>query len=292
MGERSLLRRPVVHVVAFGLLLGLALVVVKGPPTEGEENRRIVITAGDLLQLRAAFMRTWQREPTQMELRGALSKYIREEVLYREALARGYDRDDVVVRRAMQRKMEFLAESQGLREPPSEEEIQAYFALRQERYRIPALVSFVQVYLNPDARGSSAEADAQRILAELRAAEPASAALVEWGDRIMLEPYYAEQTEQQIRALFGDSFAASVLELPPGDWQGPIPSGYGLHLVKVTRRLDSRIPGWREVRQRVLSDMEYEARNAAREQLYQEIAQGYQVLLDEQVRDLVESAEP
>ncbi len=44
---------------------------------------------------------------------GALEQHIRQEVLYREALARGYDRDDLVVRRAMQRKMEFLAASQG-----------------------------------------------------------------------------------------------------------------------------------------------------------------------------------
>jgi hypothetical protein len=115
--------------------------VAKGPPT-GDAAKRVVITGGDLLQQRAAFMRTWQREPTAQELRRALEQHIRQEVLYREALARGYDRDDMVVRRAMQQKMEFLAASQALQEPPSEVEIEAFFALRQERYRLPAVVTF------------------------------------------------------------------------------------------------------------------------------------------------------
>ena len=92
------------------------------------------LPAATVLQLRAGFMRTWQREPTAEELRGALEQHIRQEVLYREALARGYDRDDQVVRRAMQQKMEFLAASQALQEPPTEEEIEAFFSLRQERY--------------------------------------------------------------------------------------------------------------------------------------------------------------
>jgi hypothetical protein len=291
MSERRLLNNPIVHILVLGVLLGVALVIAKGPPTEGAEARRVVITGGDLLQLRAAFMRTWQREPTQMELRGELEKLIREEVLYREALARGYDRDDVVVRRAMQRKMEFLAESQSLREPPSDDEIQAYFALRQERYRVPALLGFQQVYINPDARGGTVEGDVQQVLAELRAADPEPAELVRWGDRLMLSSSYVDQTDQDIRSQFGEGFAAAVAQLEPGEWQGPVPSGYGLHLVKVTRRQDSRIPEWTEVRQRVLADMEYEARNATREQLYQEIAQNYQVLLDSQVRDFVESVD-
>jgi hypothetical protein len=101
-------QNSVLHILGLGLLLGVVLLVAKGPPTSGDEERLVVITAADLAQLRVAFMRTWQREPTQMELQGELEKFIREEVLYREALARGYDRDDLVVRRAMQGKMEFL----------------------------------------------------------------------------------------------------------------------------------------------------------------------------------------
>jgi hypothetical protein len=286
----DLLRKPAVHVLFLGLIVAAAILLTKGPPTE-DEARRVVITGGDILQLRAAFMRTWQREPTPEELRGALEQHIRQEVLYREALARGYDRDDMVVRRAMQQKMEFLAASQALREPPTEDEIEAFFALRRERYALPAVVTFAQVYVSPDRRGAAAESDANELLERLRRDDPEPAGLVEWGDPIMLEPFSSGRTEQDVSAAFGADFARALLALPVGRWEGPVSSGYGLHLVKVFDREDSRIPDWREVQGRVISDMEFEARASSRDQLYQEIAQNYEIVLDAQVRDLLSAAE-
>jgi hypothetical protein len=288
--KSRILKNPVVHIFALGLLLGLVVLIARGAPTSGDEQRRVVVTVNDLAQLRVAFMRTWQREPTQVELRGELEKFIREEVLYREALARGYDRDDIVVRRAMQRKMEFLGQAQVGEEPPTDEEIQAYFSLRGERYRIPTVMSFRQVYFSTESRKDRAEQDARETLDELRGVDPDVSQLTRWGDAVMLQSYYADQTEQSISALFGEEFMNAIMNLEPGKWEGPIRSGYGLHLVRIDRREDSRIPEWTEVRGRVVTDMEYEARNAAKEQLFQEIAQQYQVIFDNDVRALVEGA--
>ncbi|MCG6947301.1 MAG: peptidyl-prolyl cis-trans isomerase [Acidobacteria bacterium] len=288
--QREVLKKPAVHVIALGVIVAAALLIAKGPPT-ADEARRVVLTGGDILQLKASFMRTWQREPTATELRGALEQHIRQEILYREALARGYDRDDLVVRRAMQRKMEFLAASQALQEPPSDEEIQAYFSLRQERYRLPTVVSFAQVFVSADRRGADAEQYATEILARLRAEDPEPNALASWGDPIMLDSYYAMQTEKEVSAAFGGDFSASVVALEPGQWEGPIQSGYGLHLVKVVRREDSRVPDWTEVSGRIINDMEFEARNSAKDQLYQEIAQKYEVVLDGTAREVLELTE-
>ena len=285
-----LIRKPVFHIVALGLLLGVALVIAMGPPSSGKDATRIVITSGDLLQLRAGFMRTWQREPTGLELTNALDKHIKEEVLYREALARGFDRDDGLVRKAMQRKMEYLAESQALREPPTDEQVLAYFSLRKERYRVPARMSLAQVYVSVDNRGARAEPYALEILDQLRAAHPEPNEVQQWGDRLMVPSYLAGQDEQAIRAQFGEDFALAVLDLEPGRWQGPISSGFGLHLVEITEREDSRIPEVGEVAIRIVGDMEYEARSAAREQLYQEIAVNYQVVVDRDVNAFLESA--
>jgi hypothetical protein len=285
----GILRHPAVHIVILGVVVAAAILIAKGPPT-GDEARRVVITGADVMQLRAGFMRTWQREPTAIELRGEIEKFIRQEVLYREALARGYDRDDLVVRRAMQQKMEFLASSQAMREPPTDDEIEAYFALRKERYRLPAVVSFAQVYVSADRRGESALQDAEALLERLRRDDPDLAEVSSWGDSIMVPPVSPGMTEQEIRSTFGDDFASSVVAQEVGDWQGPVTSGYGLHLVKVTKRQDSRIPEPKEVSARIIGDMEYEARTAAKEQLYQEIAQNYQIMLDRPVRDLLEVA--
>ena len=287
---RDFFRKPAVHVLMLGLIVAGAILIAKGPPT-GDAARRVVISGGDVLQLRAGFMRTWQREPTAEELRGALDQHIRQEVLYREALARGYDRDDQVVRRAMQQKMEFLAASQALQEPLTEEEIEAFFSLRQDRYALPAVVTFAQVYVSLDQRGSDAEVDAKELLERLRREDPEPAGLVEWGDPIMLEPYYSDRSEQDVSSAFGGDFAQALLALPVGSWEGPVISGYGLHLVKMYRRVEPRVPDWREVQARVISDMEFEAKASSRDQLYQEIAQTYEIVFDSQVRDLLSASE-
>jgi hypothetical protein len=190
----------------------------------------------------------------------------------------------------MQQKMEFLAASQALQEPPTEEEIEAFFALRSERYRLPAILSFVQVYVSADLRGAAAEQHSIDLLARLREEEPDGAALAAFGDPIMLESSYVDRSEREVEAAFGDLFAEAVARLPVGEWSGPVSSGYGLHLVKVLDREDARIPDWREVATRVINDMEFEAKAAARDQLYQEIAQNYEILLDSQVQGLLESA--
>jgi hypothetical protein len=156
---------------------------------------------------------------------------------------------------------------------------------------LPAVLTFAQVYISPDQRGAAAEQASIDLLAKLRAEDPDLDALASWGDPIMLETTYANQTEREVSAAFGEVFAEAVVRLPVGEWQGPVSSGYGLHLVKVVEREESRVPKWREVAGRVISDMEFEAKAATRDQLYQEIAQNYEVVLDGQVRGFLESAE-
>jgi peptidyl-prolyl cis-trans isomerase C len=280
------LRHPAFHILALGLLVAGALLIAKGAPT-GEEHRQVLLTAGDLMHLRAAFERTWQREPTPLELRGQLEQYVRQEVLYREALARGYDEDDPAIRQVMQRKMEFLASSQALKTPPSEAEVEAYFALQRERYRLPAVLDLAQVYLDPETPPQTAA----EMLERLRRENPPPEDLVHWGDPILLEPVYRNQTEQELSALFGGEVVDEALTAEVGRWVGPIASGYGWHLMKILEREPSRLPELGEVLTRVIGDMEYEASQAAREQLYQEVVQGYQIVFDRSVRDLLESTE-
>jgi hypothetical protein len=282
-------RNPLVHIVLFGVLLAGVLLILRGPPASREEVRQVVITDSDVEQVRGAWRRTWKREPTQMELRGQLEQFIREEVLYREALARGFDRDDTIVRRTMQRKMEFLAEGQVLGEEPTEDEIRAYYAFRRERYRVPPRVSFMHIYFSTDKRGGSAGGDVVDALARLKGQRPELAQLSEFGDRFMLNNHYVAQTERELRALFGEGFAREVMRFETDDWQGPVESGYGLHAVYVYKREDSYIPEWTQIRDDILDDMVFEAKKVAKERFYQEILRQYEVIYQGQARKLLEA---
>ncbi len=136
------------HLIAFGLLLALAMILVRGTPGDRENASRVVFTEADVAQVRAKFMRTWNRPPTAVELRKGLAQYVRDEILYREALARNLDRADPTVRLAMVRKITMMGVARAEAAELTDEDIQAYFALRKERYRIPARVDMVQVYLS------------------------------------------------------------------------------------------------------------------------------------------------
>ncbi|MEE4273660.1 MAG: peptidylprolyl isomerase [Thermoanaerobaculales bacterium] len=286
---RGFLRHPGFRIVLLGALVAAAIMVVRGAPT-GADEKRVIVTGADLLQLKAGFSRTWQREPTATELRGLVDQHIRQEVLYREALARGYDRDDPIVRQTMRQKMEFLAAAQAGQGPPSDGEIEAFFTLRRERYRLPAVLSLAQVYIDPGRGTAPAEDRAAALLKELEGADPDRHELAALGDRIMLQPVYERVTTTELASIFGERFAEAVVDLSPDAWSGPIRSGYGVHLVRLTELEPSRVPSWTEVRSQVARDIKYEAATAAKEQVYQEIAQSYRVVTDAEVAALLESA--
>ena len=282
--------RTLAHLLGFGLLLALILMVVRGTPQAGDATDRVIFTEVDLKQVHARHTRTWNRPPTAEELRKAMQQYVREEILYREALARKFDRNDPIVRLAMVRKVMMLGTARAEAMEPSDKELQAYFALRQQRYRIPAVVDLIQVFVSTDKRSDKAQGDAEQLLIELRERDPKVDELDAYGDSIMLANIQADMSEQDLDRTFGSGFSAAVLALESGQWIGPIKSGYGFHLVKVLKRDDATIPDWRDVRNKLITDIQFEARKAIEDQLYAEIAPRYQIIYDDAVASLLEGA--
>ena len=282
--------RTLTHLLGFGLLMALILMVVRGTPQAGNATDRVTFTEVDLKQVHARHTRTWNRPPTADELRKAMEQYVREEILYREALAREFDRNDPIVRLAMVRKVMMLGTARAEAIEPSDKELQAYFSLRQERYRIPAVVDMIQVFVSTDKRGDKARVDAEQLLTELRERDPNVDELDAYGDSIMLAHMNPDMSEHDLDRTFGNGFSEAVVALEPGQWAGPIESGYGLHLVKVLQREDAAIPDWRDVRHKLITDIQFEARKAAEDQLYAEIAPRYQIVYDDTVASVLEGA--
>jgi hypothetical protein len=275
-----------------GLLLALVLLLARGAPVEARDGGRVVFTEADLAHVSAAFERTWSRPPTPVELRQAFDRYVRDEVLYREALARELDRNDPVVKMSMVRKITLLGTAAAEAARPTDAELEAYFDLRAERYRVPGSLDLVQVCLSPDERGESAAAAAEELLARLREDEPAPEGLAALSDLALLPVLVEDASEEQLGRTFGTAFQDAVASLEAGRWEGPVESGYGLHLVKIIRLEESRIPEWTEVRERLEADLRFDARKAAEDQFYAELLPRYQVLLSDGVRAVLEGNEP
>jgi len=271
------LKTPAVRMTLLGLLVAALFFLSLGPPVAESDRTRVVITDADVAHVRTKWMRTWNRPPTGEELRGALQRYLREEILYREALAKGLDRGDPTVKLALVRKLSMMASGLADQREITDPEIEAYFALRKDRYRIPQRTSLRQVFVNRDQRGEAADDHAREVLAALREHQPQPHELAAFGDPLMLDQSFTEATDQDLARSFGGPFVDAVSALAPGEWQGPVASGYGLHLVQVVDRKASSLPEWQQVRERILEDLRYEARRAAEDQFFQEVASGYRV---------------
>jgi hypothetical protein len=273
---RRWLREPLLHFVLIGLAIFVAFRVL-GPDDRPQSS--IVVTQGIIDGQIAAFSRTWLRPPTPEEVDGLIREYVREEVYYREGLALGLDRDDTVIRRRLQQKLEFVAEAQGMAAEPTDEQLRAYLEAHADQYRTDERVSFVHVYLNTERRGPKLARDVQQLLGELRAGG-ASLDPAALGDVTMLERAFADTTLRDVAAQFGDAFAARLAQLPVGQWQGPVESAYGTHLVLVSERTEGRAPGLDEVRDAVRRDWLNEQRIAANARFYQSLLQRYTVTVE------------
>ena len=275
----KLLREPLVHFLALGL--GLFLLFQWVGESGPERNDRIVVTAGDTDRLVYGFQRTWQRPPTANELEGLVEDHIREEILYREGLALGLDRDDTIIRRRMRQKMEFLSEDLVAQAEPTDKELQTFLEENPDTFRVDPQVAFSQVYLNRERRGDAVMRDAERLLAELEHAggEIDAASL---GDSILLPGDYLPTPQREVARQFGREFAERILEIEPGRWSGPIGSSFGLHLVFVRKRLDGRLPELAEVRDTVQREWLSERRREANEAFYEGLQSRYTVIVEPQ----------
>ena len=276
---RNLVKEPLFHFLAIGLALFL-LFAVAGD-FGGERDDAIVVSEAQLERLVTTFERQWRRPPTQDELTGLVEALIREEVLYREALRLGLERDDTIIRRRLAQKMEFLSEDLASSIQPDEEALRKFFAEHPERYEDPLRVSFTHIYFNEDARNDAA-GDARVVLAELQEAEVSPGRAPELGDRFMLQYDYPDKSEAEIGRHFGGEFAAAVMALEEPGWHGPLRSGYGLHLVHLQGRQPASMPAFEEVRERVVSDFEVDLRERANDAFYEGLRRRYRIEIEEE----------
>jgi peptidyl-prolyl cis-trans isomerase C len=251
------LKEPLLQFIFIGACI-YAVYAWFGEPDNGVAERTVYISDAQVDSLAAAWEKRWNRLPTEQELAGLVRAYVREDILYREALAMGLDDNDHIIRRRLAQKLEFLTQDVVRLRQPTEGELQAYFALHRDEFRAPDLITFVQVFFNPDKRGDATLRDAERALEKLQAAGIPDPAELDSGDRLMLADYYADATVMDVRRALGSGFADSIMQLEPGRWHGPVLSGFGTHLIYVYEFKAAPPPELDSVRADVLDQWQQE----------------------------------
>ncbi len=273
----KLLKEPLVHFLLIGAtLFALASWRAKQRPA-GNAAPRIEVTAEVIERLRAGYQRQFGQPPDEDELRGLVMAHIREEVLYREALAIGLDRDDTIVRRRMAQKMEFLTDDISGAAEPDEAALRRFFADNAARYAQPAHVSFRHIYFSQEKRGADVDAAAREALAAL--GKGASEDTL--GDAFLHGFEFALQDPRDVAALFGSEFADRLPAAREAEWVGPVASTYGLHLVRIEGRGTASPVHFETVREAVLRDFHDERRRTANRQVFERLRARYSVAVDE-----------
>lgn len=279
------LKEPLLHFLILGALV-FALYGFIGPDAPSDDE--IVVTRGQQEHLVTAFTRTWRRPPTQAEFTGIVNQWIREEIAYREGQRMGLDVNDTIIRRRLRQKLEVLAEDIVSMAEPSEEMLQQYLAENRATYTREDEYTLRQVYFNVDERGAAAEQDAAQALLLLET----DAALTNpenLGDRISLPHRFVNKREYELAGTFGGEFVDALKDMEPGKWQGPILSGYGLHLVSI----DELTPGapltFEEAERELRRDWANEQRVRAIDTLYEELRRQYEITVEPMTADGTDS---
>jgi hypothetical protein len=294
-----ILRSPVLRFVLLGCALFAARRAVDAR-IGGGPREEVVVLAADVDRAD----REWTVEngaaPTEHQKAEIVERMVEEEILFREALARGLDKNDPVVADRLVKSAEFLepsasrgaleleARSLGLEGsdivirrhlvqtmrlmlralPPSDvpkpADLSAYLDQHREMFRVPSRVSFTHVYFSRSGR-ADARADAERALREFRELRGANASVA--GGAAMGDPFIQGTRFEGIGSdalgkSFGATFATAIESMTPGAWYGPVASMYGEHLVWLEAREEARPLELAEIRNQVMQLVLEERRDA------------------------------
>ena len=276
---RALLREPLLHFLLLGALLFLAYGWLNNAGFAAKDE--IVVSRSQVDGLVTQFEKVWQRAPTAEERQALVESWVRDEIFYREAIAMGLEQDDPVVRRRLSQKIQFIMDTGADAGPPSDAELQGWLDEHADQYRVPATYTLRQHFFDPARHGESVDAivaQAQRALTAGREVH---------GDPTML-PAALEGRAADVERAFGAEFEQALRTLPVGGWQGPVRSTFGLHLVELEARTESRAATLAEARPEIARDLLQARSEASQEAYYRRLRDKYAV----RIEDDAESSAP
>ncbi|AIC26954.1 rotamase superfamily PPIASE domain-containing protein [Rhizobium etli bv. mimosae str. IE4771] len=244
---RRFVSEPLLHFVTVGALLFGAYHLLTPVDDGATSTNQIVLTKDDIRQLAISWLAQGRSTPTPEQVRGLVDQKVRQEILFREAVSLGLDRDDEVVKRRLAQKMDFLASDVASLQEPTDAELKAWFEQNSETFALPAHATFRHLYFSTDRQGKGTKEAAAAALALVEGKSPDSSEVAAIGDPFMFQNHYGGATPDQMAKEFGPEFSKALFQLAPGKWGGPVKSGYGWHLVWIDSIEPGRIPNYAEV---------------------------------------------
>jgi hypothetical protein len=280
----NVLKDPLVHFALAAGLLFAGYQFLDRPETNDPLRDPVRIGDGELQWLQKTFTNQWQRPPTPDELKGLATNLLEEELLSREAKALGLDKNDTIVRRRLAQKLDFLIADSSRISEPDDAALKRYYAEHADLFKTAPTISFRHVYFS-QAKRTDAQADARAALVLISSAATAPETI---GDSLLVDAEFTDADFQTVSSLFGTDFAKAAFAMPQDAWAGPLPSGFGLHLVRVTKLRPAEVRPFDQVRNAVADEWRRQQEREIREAYVAKLKDKYGVDIADSVKSLLE----
>lgn len=239
------LREPLFRFLVIGAVIFSIFELMREPEiaTSADVIRVSEQKAAELIR---QFRKSLRREPTSGEVDAMIQSYVNEEVLVREALSLSLDKGDAVVRQRLAKKMNFIVKSAAAAIPIDDATLQSFYEKNTSRYTRGGTVSFEQVFLGSNASQKEIETG----LNELNNGRVPE----EVGRSTLLPSRIATVGEQKLNAMLGAPVYKTLIKMQPGVWDGPVKSGFGLHLMRILDIRNEQVPPLDGIRDLVEKD--------------------------------------
>lgn len=291
---RRLLKEPVVHFVVAGAIFYGILTIFSEPNAGGGEldDTQITVNRDNLLTFMQFRSNAFDAESFALalaemgdeELEELIDAYIDEEVLYRESVSLNLNESDYIIRQRMVQKMQFLlGDIAGGEAAFTEEELQTYFDENRDVWLVQPSATFTHVFFDSTRRGDEqARLDAQALLTDFNERQVGFNDAAGEGDRFPFLRNYVERTLEYVQGQFGVNFASTLASMDASEqWQGPVRSEYGWHIIMITSRLDARYPDLDEVRTDVERDYIRERSDQLLKDITRSVRDRYEVTVED-----------
>ena len=271
---KKFLNEPLFHFI----LLGIALFLLYGlVNNKTNAKNTILINDFDVNSIIASWDMQWKRPPTEKELQNLISLNIKQEIFYQEALKMNLDHNDEIIKRRLAQKMQFLSNDIAAMIEPTDEELKTYYKEHSDKYLTPYVYSLYQITFIPDKRKDNYK-DAAETLKQFP--DATFDEMKQFGDQLPFSYQFTDVNANELGLQLGSKFPDALQNSEMNKWIGPIPSGFGYHLVYITNETAPQLPEFELIKKDIIRDYEYNNQKEINELIYRELKKKYQIEID------------
>ena len=276
---KKILKEPFFHFIVFGIALFLLYGLVNDN-TNSKDT--IIINDFDVSTLISKWEMQWKRQPTEQELQNLIAQNIKQEVFYQEALKMNLDHNDEIIKRRLSQKMQFLSNDIASMIEPTVEGLKAYYQQNSDTYLTPTSYSLYQITFSPDKRKNNYK-DAEETLQQFPNATFEE--MKSWGDSLPFNYFFENIDANALGLQLGSKFSTALETREINKWVGPIPSGFGYHLVYITKKTAPKLPEFESIKDHIIRDYEYDKQKEVDESIYRELKKKYEIDIEINSKD-------